>query len=315
MISIIVPIFNSEKYLEECIESILAQTYKDLDIILVDNNSTDSSYEICKKFQIIDSRISIVKEDNPGAAYARNAGLRVAKGDYVTFIDSDDYIRKDAYDILNNLAIKYTPDIICFSFNYIDEDGKKLNWYEPKLDKYTSHKKCFNGKEIAEIYLTSNDIEGFGWNKIFRHEYLIKNKCMFDESKRAYEDMVMIFDAVIRSSKIVLCPEKLYYYRNSTESESLTHVSYHNKYKEYCDSVNKISRIARQHGIDWETDIYEAFVDVNIKTNRNSKDDNHIKWRHGFLKTLFLIVIGYRTQKVRNIAKMILYTYGRKRKV
>ena len=102
MLSIIIPIYNSEKYLRDCLASVIDQTYKDLEIILVDNNSTDNSLKICKEYAAKDNRIRLMQERKKGAAAARNLGIKAAKGDYITFADSDDYLREDAYEILLN---------------------------------------------------------------------------------------------------------------------------------------------------------------------------------------------------------------------
>ena len=112
MISVIIPIYNSEKYLNQCIKSILKQTFKDLEIILVDDGSTDGSLEMCKEFARADQRIVIVQQSNQGVASARNSGLRIAKGDYISFIDSDDYIEQTMYEKISKIINRFHCDII-----------------------------------------------------------------------------------------------------------------------------------------------------------------------------------------------------------
>ena len=106
MISVIVPIYNVEKYLIKCIESIINQTYKDLEIILVDDGSTDSSGKICDEFATKDNRIKVIHKKNGGLSSARNIGLDICKGNYISFIDSDDYIELDMYEKMIKIIVK-----------------------------------------------------------------------------------------------------------------------------------------------------------------------------------------------------------------
>ncbi len=116
LISIIIPVYNVERYLRECIDSIIAQTYKNLEIILVDDGSSDKSGEICDEYSKKDSRIKVIHKKNGGLSDARNVALDIAKGDYIGFIDSDDYIEKDMFQILYNLAEEYNAEISSISF-------------------------------------------------------------------------------------------------------------------------------------------------------------------------------------------------------
>ncbi len=116
LISIIIPVYNVERYLRECIDSIIAQTYKNLEIILVDDGSSDKSGEICDEYSKKDSRIKVIHKKNGGLSDARNVALDITKGDYIGFIDSDDYIEKDMFQILYNLAEEYNAEISSISF-------------------------------------------------------------------------------------------------------------------------------------------------------------------------------------------------------
>ena len=124
-ISIIVPIYNVEKYLTNCIDSILNQTFKDFELILVNDGSTDNSFEICKHYKDIDDRICIIDKKNGGLSSARNAGLDIAKGEYIGFVDSDDYIHPQMYELLYNQIIKNKADISMCEFKKVSEFNKK----------------------------------------------------------------------------------------------------------------------------------------------------------------------------------------------
>jgi len=122
-ISIIVPVYNVENYLCKCVDSILEQTYKEIELILIDDGSTDSSGVICDKYKNKDTRVFVIHKKNEGVSSARNCGLKVAVGDYVGFVDSDDYVLNDMYEYLLNLSIMYNADITSCSFSVINDKG------------------------------------------------------------------------------------------------------------------------------------------------------------------------------------------------
>ena len=131
-LTVIVPVYNSSKYLKKCIESILEQTYVNTEIILVNDGSTDNSIDICKEFKQIDNRIIVIDKENGGVASARNAGLEVATGSYVAFVDSDDYVEKDMYETMIEALNNNNADIVECGFNQIniEENKKKIKIYE-----------------------------------------------------------------------------------------------------------------------------------------------------------------------------------------
>ena len=307
MLSIIVPVHNSEKYLRRCISSLLLQTYKDIEIILVENNSTDSSVAICKEYISENKNIRLLYEYKQGAAYARNLGIREAKGDYITFVDSDDYVQYNAYESLISDMDKYKCDIVCFSFHIVDEMEQSLGWYEPNLKRYTKKKRHFNGIEIAKIFLISKDIEGFGWNKIFRHSYVDENGIMFDETKTAFEDMAVFFEAIISCKCICLNDSKFYFYKQI--NTSLTHKDYLNKKYEYNDSINRIIRLAINNGLIRETDVFIASRFVwrvyNEIKNGNSIEE---KMPYRLFRMVYLIMTGLKSEKYKTFVKLI-YVY------
>ena len=127
LISVIIPVYNIEQYLPRCLDSVIAQTYNNLEIILVDDGSTDSSGEICDKYSLLDNRIKVIHKSNGGVSSARNEGLEVAKGDYIGFVDGDDIIEKDMYQILLDNAIKYHCEMSCCQIDTISVDGVRTS--------------------------------------------------------------------------------------------------------------------------------------------------------------------------------------------
>ena len=126
VLSIIVPVYNLENYLCKCIDSILGQTYRDFEVLLVDDGSTDSSLSICLQYAETDSRICVFHKDNGGASSARNLGLEKARGQYISFIDGDDFIEPDLYERLLEDLLKTNADISCCQLDRIDRKGKHI---------------------------------------------------------------------------------------------------------------------------------------------------------------------------------------------
>lgn len=162
-ISIIIPVYNVEKYIKRCLESILAQTFKDYEVILVDDGSTDKSSEICNEYALKDSRIKVIHQKNSGASAARNAGLKIAGGEYIGFIDSDDYIAKDMYETLYKLITKYNTDIaIC---------GLLHEYKNYTVDPYPHEEESkISGLEALKIALIGKKFSVNVYNKIYKKD-------------------------------------------------------------------------------------------------------------------------------------------------
>ena len=126
LISVIVPVYNREMYLERCVRSIMNQTYQNLEILLVDDGSTDGSGEICERLAKEDKRIRVFHKENGGSSSARNLGIREAKGEYLGFIDSDDYIELDMYELLSVAVVKYKVTMAQVSRDEVDEEGNRM---------------------------------------------------------------------------------------------------------------------------------------------------------------------------------------------
>lgn len=303
-LSIIIPVYNGEKFLDKCISSILNQTYNNLEVILVDNCSSDKSLELCKYYESIDNRVFVYQEKKAGASFARNCGISHATGDYITFVDSDDFVVEDAYEILLGKMEKTKADLIIFSYNMVDSTGEKLIKYGPNLRKYDK-KSVYSGLQTAKIYITSDDIEGYGWNKLYRYSYFKNCGFVFDENKRSFEDMVTVFSSVLNCPRVVFCNKRLYFYRQI--QSSLSHCAYNERMQDFNDSIRRIIEIALAKGLRKECNIYESFLNV-LENWRNyqNKEFKKIRWEKGKFKTFINILVGYRTEKIKWLLKMIL---------
>ena len=192
MLSIIIPVYNSEKYLEECLISIVNQSLKDFEIICVNDGSTDNSLKILEKFGAQDSRIRIINQQNQGQGYARNAGLEAAAGDYVGFIDSDDYISPDFYEKL----YKYKDDIVLSTKRKYLIDGKLKT-------------KDFKAKDKNSLIMKNCNI----YNKIYSKEFLLNNNIKFYGKTNPAEDNYFSVKAILKAESIKIINGGTYFYR------------------------------------------------------------------------------------------------------
>ncbi|MGN0521375.1 MAG: glycosyltransferase family 2 protein [Eubacterium sp.] len=204
LISIIVPVYKTEKYLDKCIESIVNQTYESLEIILVNDGSPDGCPQKCDEWAERDSRIKVIHKENGGLADARNAGTRACSGDYVMFADSDDYLEPDMVEFLVNLSLEYDADVSrCgFYFDYENSDERCAS-----DDKSI---KLFDYDERMKDLASGNHISGVAWNKLYKssviksHPYSKDDGCSEDilHNYRVYKDI----------DKTVFCDIPKYHY-------------------------------------------------------------------------------------------------------
>lgn len=218
LISIVVPIYNVENYLCKCINSIINQTYKNIEIILVNDGSTDNCLEICKKYKKNDKRIKIINKDNGGLSSARNAGIDVARGKYIAFIDSDDYIDKDMILVLYNLIKKDKINIsICNRFHYYEYEKNKNKMYKPYCKNKSSNTIKMNKKEALKELCTFNLFDMSACGKLFNIRLFDKIK--FPEN-RLSEDYFIMYKLFDLCENISYSYKPLYYYRQRKGSIS-----------------------------------------------------------------------------------------------
>lgn len=208
LISVIVPVFNVARFLEECISSIINQTIYDLQIILIDDGSTDGSGSICDRFAERDKRILVIHQTNAGVSNARNAGIRVAKGKYISFIDADDMLPKDAYKILLDKPLDY-PALTMGRMQRISEDGalleQSLEFYTGEIESSIFLKDLLEEREFTYL--------GFLWDKLFLHDVIEKNGLLFNQEIKLNEDRLFILQYMFYVKKVFLINNVVYYYR------------------------------------------------------------------------------------------------------
>ena len=194
-ISVIIPVYNVEPYLRQCIDSVLQQTYRDLEIILVDDGSPDNCPAICDEYAQKDGRVKVVHKKNGGLSSARNAGMEVATGDYICFFDSDDFVEKDMLEKML-FAIQGNNDDVCicgYSVDVLDANGTEISCKEV-IPQYASIENTLSLQEYEKIL----GICGYAWNKLYRLQFLRQNNLCFVEGISLVEDL--LFNAKVFSN-------------------------------------------------------------------------------------------------------------------
>ena len=214
MISIIVPIYKTEKYIQKCISSIANQTNKHIEIILVDDGSPDSCPEICNEWAEKDKRVKVIHKKNGGLVSARKAGLEIANGDYIGFVDGDDFIEPDMFEKMQDMISEYSPDMVLCDFYY--DFGDKA---EESRQLFT--RKFYNKNAlISELYpkmLFSGEYYKFGinpccWSKVYKRELLEKNLALVDNKIKMGEDAAFTYPCLLDAETVCTISEPLYHY-------------------------------------------------------------------------------------------------------
>lgn len=239
----IVPVYNVQEYIERCLDSLVNQTLKDIEIIVVNDGSTDKSPNICQKYAKKYKNIKYVSQKNKGLSGARNTGINIAKGEYLGFVDSDDFVEKDMFEFLYTNAKKYNSFISCCGHKtYYDDCTTKLNT-KKGIEKF------YNKEEALDFLLLQEYFDIISCNKIYKKE-LFEN-IRFPEGK-IYEDMQTIYKLIYLSNGLYFNSDCKYFYykrKNSISnsefnSGTLNIINYVNEYVDFCEkNINKLKYI------------------------------------------------------------------------
>ncbi len=214
-ISIIIPVYNVEKYLSICLDSILAQSFTDFEVICINDGSDDKSLEILNEYKNKDSRIRVISQENAGVSAARNRGLNVANGEYISFVDPDDWIEPDCYEIAYNKAVNTNADMLFFGAKYVtDEIVEEKNL----KSLYICLEENDNLNEMIHITHTI-------WNKLFKNSFLKKHNIKFAENLKIAEDGVFNYFCILSNPNIVFLPVSLYNHRISRDNSLTTQIT------------------------------------------------------------------------------------------
>lgn len=209
LVSVVIPIYKVEKYLHRCVDSVLKQTYKNIEVILVDDGSPDYCGKICDEYASKDKRIKVLHKDNGGLSDARNQGTKIARGKYITYIDSDDFVESDYIEYLYNLLIDNSCDMsIILPHKFYDNNLVTIKNKKEKI-------KIYNSEEALKVMLYQKNFDNAAWGKL----YLLNNiKDIEFPVGKLYEDIGTTYKYILRSNKIAYSNQKKYYYLQRKDS-------------------------------------------------------------------------------------------------
>lgn len=288
LISIIIPVFNMEDKLNKCIQSVINQTYDNLEIILVNDGSKDNSLKICENYKNIDNRIKLISINNNGVSNARNIGIKNATGKYIGFVDSDDYIDNDMFETLYNNIKDNNADLSIIGYQIETIDNKVIK--NTNLDKYENIE-IMTQSQVYEKILDKNYFQGYCWNKLFKSDLL--KDIFFDANIYICEDLLFVCEYLKKCKTIVYNRKNSYhyvYYQNSSWN-----MSYLPKWATIIDSYERIINIYKNLDKKLETLILYTYFKVNCSLKyriKKSKDkdydllnkvENNIKENYKFI--------------------------------
>ncbi len=271
-VSVIIPVYNTGNYLSQCLDSLLKQTLKEIEIICVDDGSTDNSLSILKKYSELDNRIKILKQNNKGGGIARNYGMSIAKGEYLSFLDSDDIFNENLLKDTVNVADNTLADIVIFLFQKYNTNTNTYYKYHYGFKKNNFPNLLFNYHSNPNNFLQS--FNPAAWNKLFRHSFIKKNGLHFQDNKRA-NDVYFTITSFISAEKIYFLDKSLVYYRigmlnNCQSTNSLYPFDF---YK----ALLSIKRFLKEKNIFSQLEeSYKIFATEIIIYNINQNEENNI---------------------------------------
>ncbi len=240
LISVIVPVYNVRQYINRCIDSIIEQTYANLEIILVDDGSTDNSGNICDEYAKKDNRIKVIHKENGGLSDARNAGIDIAKGAFISFIDSDDYVENNYIEILYNAIKKHEADIAVGAHKVIYDTGTIL-------EKATGEEAILEPKEVLKRILYDEGIDLSAWSKLYKLE-------LFKEIRypkgRIFEDAATTYKLIDKSKRISIISKSIYNY--VIRDDSITNKKFSPKKMDLITSTEEMSNYIKNKYPDLE---------------------------------------------------------------
>lgn len=247
-VSVILPVYNAGKYLHQCMDSIVNQTLTDIEIICVDDGSSDNSLEILRQYAEKDERVKVIAQANGGAGAARNNGLRAATGEYLSFLDSDDFFELDMLELAYNTAQQYTADFVVFNSDqyHMDKDAfVEVPWVLRKAE-------CPPYMPFKYRQLTDNVFKtfvGWAWDKLYRRDFILEHDIWFQE-QRTSNDLLFVFTALLVAKRIAILDKVLAHQRRGG-SESLS-VTREKSWHCFYDALTALKKRMEDEDIFWE---------------------------------------------------------------
>lgn len=287
-VSIIVPIYKVEKYLERCINSILCQSYKNLEIILVDDGSPDLCGAICEKYALKDSRIKVIHKENGGLSDARNVGMRHSTGEFLAFVDSDDWIACDMIEKAVSLSVSNDADIV--SFGFYKTDGKS------KSTVYTSGQVSILNHDKSMVRLCENKLtQSHAWDKLFRREVICNVE--FPAGK-LYEDVFMMHQVFDNANKVVFYEAPLYYYFQ--RDDSIVSQRTMQSYLDLIEGFEKRKKDLKKYGDEIQILVDVSILRAALDALRIIADSGVLKYLDEYVRFKEIVALYKKRKEVKN---------------
>lgn len=314
-ISVIIPVYNVEHYLQRCIRSVLRQSFTDLEIILVDDGSTDFSGRICDLYQARDSRIKVIHQENEGLADARNKGIKAASGKYIGFVDSDDVIHPDMYYWLHRTLIESHSDVAEAGFQ------KVYGSIPGEENRGTGNVTIYSGRQAAVSGIVNHRCTTYAWNKLYKRE--IWDLFKFPKGK-LFEDEFTTFKVFRACTRVAIVDRTLYYYFQ--RKSSIAHADFDLKTLDHCEALGEMIRFIEKQDPEVLPIVTIKYLFgslwhlQNLLTHRNRIPECEPKIRPLVRDILFYSKYLGRKKQFSKIAEKILgdqYAdlYGRRNKI
>lgn len=315
LISVIVPVYKVEQFLHRCVDSLVSQTYKNIEIILVDDGSPDCCGVICDDYAKIDARIKVIHKQNGGLSSARNAGIDVAKGDYIAFVDSDDWVDCDCYDKLYHLARKYNASLICAGRYDVDgATGEETVGLCPEIEEVIS------GEEFASRIFRWNNMDSASWDKLYSRE-------LFEEIRYPEgvigEDLPVTYRLALKAKRCALGNFPFYHYFHRPGSITTSAFSERDFYFPECaiqieqyildnhPDIADSAKYLKVRALGWTVQM----LDISPKDSRMCFMQQHKKYRRLLRKEVrFIVSCAYFSASQRRDYLLIsfrLYRFSR----
>ena len=272
-VSVIVPVYNVDNYLRECLDSIFNQSFNDIEVICINDGSEDKSYDILNEYKTMYNNLIVFNQENKGVSSARNVGISAAKGKYILFVDSDDYLRENACEVAYSEAEKDQVDILSFGVYKITYPYHRWH-YKP----FSMKEHIYTKDPFLALFTGSDTV--LVWNKIYKRDLLLKNNIFFENDITFLEDECFNFTVFPKSKKIKYIPNALYQYRQKRSGSAVYSYSKDKKISSQKILIERICKIWRENKYldEHASQLLNFFLDFNYAAMYSAlKDESKVK--------------------------------------
>lgn len=309
-ISVVVPVYNTEKYLPTCLDSLVNQNFNDIEIICVNDGSTDKSLEILSEYAKKDNRVRIINQENQGVSEARNTGIREAKAKYISFVDSDDYVDPKIYEKGYKLISSNDADVYLMREERFSNDAELI-----KENPYNPSRTFVYGDGVKTIDFPNKTYGikwGVVWNKIYKKSLITNNNFKFEKDICFGEDTIFNWILFTRVKKVINDENKLYFYRNSRPGSIMTTINFSKRIENYIAIarclVEEYNKTDYFKGAENWISSRIFGLNYNFLLTRFPKPEEKIHWIKKFLNDVdepYFKKYGFKNQKIENLRNIV----------